>query len=375
VVRKTKTAKRISDTKKEKETTRKAKNARRTTEKTEKKKKRTIAAKAVEKTTASKTKAGEKKVRKVKTEGKRSTSEKKKVLRNREKREESKAKRESEKKIAKTEDLETKKTGRVVAATRRMKKAGENAPLKRGKKVTPKSTGRIRISKAIVPKTARKIKVKTVSEITEEEKISEQIVKKKVVPSAVKRVVAGRPIGSGKGEKPRKIVRGAGPDQAVKVKEAKETAGVQEHKVQKEVREKEVRMWAPQAVLPEEYGENYVSLVTVDPYRLFAFWEVREETLEIFRGEVDIRVYDVTDVDFDMVDANSYLDVKVDARIGKCYISVSPEREYLADVGIIFDGIFISIARSARVSTPRGTVLREGILPYVVWEIGLRTGY
>ncbi len=131
----------------------------------------------------------------------------------------------------------------------------------------------------------------------------------------------------------------------------------------------------PRAVLPEEYGENSVTLMTVDPYRLFAFWEVREETLEIFRGEVDIRVYDVTDIDFDMMDANSYLDVRADGRIGKCYVSVNPEREYTADIGIIFDGIFIAIARSAKVSTPRATVSEEGILLSGLRETGLRTGY
>jgi hypothetical protein len=200
-----------------------------------------------------------------------------------------------------------------------------------------------------------------VSEISATEKISERIVSRKVVPSGVEEVVAG--------------TAGAGQGEAGRVAESKEITGLQEAKAEGKGWEKEAPLQTQRAVLPEEYGENSVTLITVDPYRLFAFWEVRKETLETFRGEVDIRVYDVTDIDFDTMDANSYLDIKVDARIGKCYVSVNPEREYIADVGIIFDGIFIAIARSAKVSTPRSAVSEERILLYGVGETGFWTGY
>jgi hypothetical protein len=129
------------------------------------------------------------------------------------------------------------------------------------------------------------------------------------------------------------------------------------------------------AILPEEYGENSITLMTVDPYRLFVFWEVREETLGVFGGEINIRVYDVTGIDFDRMDANGCFDVKAEGRIGKCYVSVRPEREYIADVGIVFEGIFIAISRSERVSTPRAAVPEDGILLSALWEAGLRTGY
>lgn len=109
---------------------------------------------------------------------------------------------------------------------------------------------------------------------------------------------------------------------------------------------------APAEELPSEYGENEVTLMPVNPCRLFAFWEIRKETLNIFRGALNLRVYDVTGIDLDATDAHSCRDAAVLERIGKTYIDVSPSREYVADIGILYDGIFIGIARSPRVSSP-----------------------
>jgi len=377
-VKKRATSKKISDTKKKKETARKVKTALGTSEKTDEKKRRKIAPKAGEKTKAGKVRVqGEGKVKKVR--GKEKQKPVREKISSKPTRGKAEAKGKSGKKITKTEVSGKRETGKVVVETRRIRKPEEKVPPKRRERVPPKVAGRIRSSEALAPKTAEKIKVKVVSEVSGKEKISQRIVKKRAVPSGVKEVVAETAKAETK-DRPRRIIKvagegegvrriaGAGQGEAGKVAEAKEITGRAE--VQKEALPP-----TPLAVLPEEYGENSVTLMTVDPYRLFAFWEVREETLEIFRGEVDIRVYDVTDIDFDMMDANSYLDIKVDARIGKCYISVNPEREYLADAGIIFDGIFIAIARSARVSTPRATVSEEGILLYSIGETGLRTGY
>jgi hypothetical protein len=359
-VKKRGASQKVSDTKKKKEIARKAKNARGTSEKTEKKRKRKIAAKAVEKTKAGKVKVqGEEKVKKVR--GKEKQKPVREKISSKPKRKKAEAKGKSGKKIIKAEVSGKKKTGKIAAETRRIRRAEEKAPPKKREKVPPKVSQRVRSTEALAPKTAEKIKVKVVPEIPAKEEISERIVSKKVVPSGVEEVI-GRTAGAGQGE-------------AGKVEESKEITGLQEVKAERKGGEKEVPLQKPRAVLPEEYGENSVTLMPVDPYRLFAFWEVRKETLETFRGEVDIRVYDVTDIDFDTMDANSYLDIKVDARIGKCYVSVNPEREYIADVGIIFDGIFIAIARSARVSTPRAAVSEERILLYGVGETGLRTGY
>jgi hypothetical protein len=378
---------RVSDTKKKKEIAGKAKNARGTSEKAEKKNRKT-APKTAEKRAAGKVKGKEERgVKKVKVKEKQKTV-REKISPGPEKKKKVEAKGKSEKKIAKTEVSLKKKTEKVAVATRKIRKTEEKTPPQRRKKVPSKVAGKVRTSKAPAPKTAEKAKagVITKAEISKERKTSRRIVKGEIVFAEVKEVAPGKAIVKSEKNERQQIVRGvgkaqavggrsrAGQDEAGRAAEAKEIAGLQKSKTQ-EVGEKEVRPPTPRAVLPEEYGENSVTLMTVDPYRLFAFWEVREEALEIFRGQVDIRVYDVTDIDFDMMDANSYIDVRADARVGKCYVSVNPEREYTADIGIIFDGIFIAIARSARVSTPRAAVSEEGILLSGPWVTGLRTGY
>jgi hypothetical protein len=109
---------------------------------------------------------------------------------------------------------------------------------------------------------------------------------------------------------------------------------------------------------------------------LFTFWEVREDTLEIYTGNLTVRLYDVTGVDFDGTNANSFYDIPVMERIGSCYIDVSPEKEFIADIGIInFIGTFFTITRSNRVSTPRAKIAEEEVLPQKFYETGVRVGY
>lgn len=127
--------------------------------------------------------------------------------------------------------------------------------------------------------------------------------------------------------------------------------------------------------LPSEYGENGIILMPVNPYKLFAFWEVRKETLNIFRGILNLRVYDVTGIDLDTTDADSFHDIAVSERIGKMYLDVSPAKEYIADVGIVYNGIFISIARSPRISTPGAGIPGEKYFLPEVLDIGVRIGY
>jgi len=131
----------------------------------------------------------------------------------------------------------------------------------------------------------------------------------------------------------------------------------------------------PLETLPSEYGENGVILMTVNPYKLFSFWEVRKETLNIFKGKLTLRVYDVTDIDFDSMKANSFLDIAVRERVGKAYVNVSPSKEYIADIGIVYNGIFITIARSPKVSTPGAGIPAEEEFLQEVFDDGIRIGY
>jgi hypothetical protein len=131
----------------------------------------------------------------------------------------------------------------------------------------------------------------------------------------------------------------------------------------------------PLETLPSEYGENGIILMTVNPYKLFAFWEVRKETLNVFKGKLTLRVYDVTDIDFDSMKANSFLDIAVHERVGKAYVNVSPSKEYIADIGIVYNGIFITIARSPKVSTPGAGIPTAEEFLQEIFDDSIRVGY
>lgn len=52
------------------------------------------------------------------------------------------------------------------------------------------------------------------------------------------------------------------------------------------------------------------------------------------------------------------------------------EKEFIVDIGIVNpQGIFSTIARSNKVSTPRRTISEEGVLPQKLYETGLYVGY
>jgi hypothetical protein len=131
----------------------------------------------------------------------------------------------------------------------------------------------------------------------------------------------------------------------------------------------------PVETLPSEYGENSITLMTVNPYRIFSFWEVRIETLKTFRGVLHLRLYNVTGIDFDVTESVSCIDLPISQRIGKMYLDVSPARDYVADIGIVFDGIFIAIARSPKVSTPAAAGRGDEEFLSEESDISIRVGY
>ena len=130
----------------------------------------------------------------------------------------------------------------------------------------------------------------------------------------------------------------------------------------------------PWEKFPAEYGENGVTLMPVDPRKLFVFWEVRKDTMESHEGDLTIRVYDVVG-GFNPVDAGSYFDIAAGERMGRRYIDVRPAREFIADIGISHNGIFVPIARSPRVSTPRAGVSPPGEFSRKPSEDDIRVGY
>jgi hypothetical protein len=131
----------------------------------------------------------------------------------------------------------------------------------------------------------------------------------------------------------------------------------------------------PVEILPEEYGEDSIALMTVDPRKLFVYWEVTEETFAKHKGILNIRLYDVIGIEFDDANAKSCFDIVVNSGIGNLYLVVNPEKEFIADIGIVdSSGTFSVVAKSNRVSTPRAEVMEKGILPQRLYETGVETG-
>lgn len=221
------------------------------------------------------------------------------------------------------------------------------------------------------PKAAIKPLKKTVREKKEVKKTKSRTKMKKVVTKKVKAKIEKKPkkVSVKVKEKPKKIA-----------KKIIARAGKKPRKIRVRIEEKPQKVVAyrpvPLGALPEEYYENIITLMIVDPVKLFTFWEVRKDTLSMYTGELNIRVYDITGVDFDGMNANTYFDIPVNNRIGSRYIDMTPEKEFVADIGIVspYD-IFITITRSNKISTPRARISEEGLLPAKLYETGLRIGY
>ncbi len=120
--------------------------------------------------------------------------------------------------------------------------------------------------------------------------------------------------------------------------------------------------------LPDGYGDTLIVLLPRDPQWIFAYWEISEKTRNeitqkygsnIFqKAKAAIRVYDVTNINFNGNNANRSFDIFITPESKNWYIYVGmPKRSYCADLGLLADdGVFITLARSNVVATPAGSV-------------------
>lgn len=314
----------------------------------------------------------------------------------------------------KTKTIAAKKKDKTVKA---VKKVIPKIAIKT-EKVRKKTTGKKeekppvktkrKIAKTPAEKPAKKIRVAPAKETPVKAKLkkfAEKPAAKKISPAKTRKVPAQKPA-----EKPKKIVAArVKPEKkgrqgkaakkiraevprpapaAEKKKRQKKTAPPPEPKTETKKKPAALKMETsvppekialyppvPWETFPSEYGENAITLMSVNPFRLFVFWEVRENTLKMFKGDLMIRTYDVTGIDIDKAEAKSFFDVGAIDRIGSLYLDVNPGRQYIADIGILYEGIFVSIARSNAVETPRATQTAEEVLPAQGDETGVRIGY
>ncbi|MDN3513666.1 MAG: DUF4912 domain-containing protein [Candidatus Brocadia sp.] len=119
--------------------------------------------------------------------------------------------------------------------------------------------------------------------------------------------------------------------------------------------------------LPDNYGDTRIVLMVQDPDWLFAYWEIRKDTIDsvlnmlgalAHSAKIVLRVYDVTDIIFNGNNAHKYFDVEVAGGARNWYIGVGePDRSFCVDVGFLApDGTFRILSRSNTVRTPRASV-------------------
>jgi hypothetical protein len=112
---------------------------------------------------------------------------------------------------------------------------------------------------------------------------------------------------------------------------------------------------------PEGYDLDIVRAMLQDPFRVFVYWHVREESLGALRqffSPQDVTGFSTV---LKLIEttggAEAFFEI---GRQGRYWLTVYPDREYEFEIGIRspIHG-YISLIRSNRVRTPRGTVSPE----------------
>jgi len=116
---------------------------------------------------------------------------------------------------------------------------------------------------------------------------------------------------------------------------------------------------------PAGYGDNRIVLIVRDPWWVYAYWEITQDRDGEIRHQIGqkglvpvksiLRVYDVTDVDFNGRNAHNYFDIDLTGMANNWYINVgAPNRSWIVEIGILANNNdFFVLARSNVVRTPR----------------------
>jgi len=115
--------------------------------------------------------------------------------------------------------------------------------------------------------------------------------------------------------------------------------------------------------LPSHYDQDKMVLQVRDPHWLHAYWELRGQTLEAVRNKLGdefyrakkiLRVYDVTNIMFNGLNANRFFDIVINDYATSWYIDTgAPGRSWCVDLGLMLsDGSFVMLLRSNVVTTP-----------------------
>ena len=108
--------------------------------------------------------------------------------------------------------------------------------------------------------------------------------------------------------------------------------------------------------LPDSYGQPKVTLMVVDPYLVYAYWDVDLTKLPPQSSSAVLRFHDASEASLPCS-----FEVDVDLRARNWYVHLwSPAKSYYADLGVkTTDSGFTSLARSNRIQTPRAWPVAE----------------
>jgi hypothetical protein len=115
--------------------------------------------------------------------------------------------------------------------------------------------------------------------------------------------------------------------------------------------------------LPELEGETRLVVMPVDPYEVYAYWDVAPGSADaaaVLLGasaaqhRAVLRFHDITGIDFDGANSVWSFDIDVDLRARSYYVHLwSPGKRYCVELGLAgADARFVALARSNIVETP-----------------------
>ena len=126
--------------------------------------------------------------------------------------------------------------------------------------------------------------------------------------------------------------------------------------------------------IPWGYGENRVTAIPVDPYRLFVYWELTDDAIERGRAQIGtpdsgcvLRLCDTTHRLFNGMNANWWMDVPVHRPSNNHYVLVNrPGAVFHVDIGVrAGDETFATIARSGAVEMPRNSIAADSRIEWM----------
>jgi hypothetical protein len=113
--------------------------------------------------------------------------------------------------------------------------------------------------------------------------------------------------------------------------------------------------------VPETYNVDIVRALIQDPFRIFIYWEVREDSLRSLTHYFSAEEAERFRVTLKLIEIEGGNEAFFEVGLrGRYWMMVFPDREYEFEIGIRSPGHgYIPLIKSNRVRTPRGTVSPE----------------